>query len=125
MHRRCFLRKGFAQLGMLLANVERTCLLLTAIHVFLLDDKGTDAETFTLGYITGSKRRPDDLEYQRPGLRISGAITLAVEEASNRNTSVIAMSRERLMKFNSSNHAETIDYAKLERSARGIGIRFA
>ncbi|KAH0955867.1 hypothetical protein HN011_006367 [Eciton burchellii] len=90
MHRRCFLRKGFAQLGMLLANVERTCLLLTAIHVFLLDDKGTDAETFTLGYITGSKRRPDDLEYQRPGLRISGAITLAVEEASNRNTSVNA-----------------------------------
>jgi len=125
MHRRCFLREGFAQLGMLLANVERTCLLLTAIHVFLLDNKGTDAETFTLGYITGSKRRPDDLEYQRPGLQISGAITLAVEEASNRNMSVIAVSRERLMKFNSSNHAERIDYAKLERSARGIGIRFA
>lgn len=66
-------------LGMLLGNAERACLLLTAIHV-LLGDKGTDAETFTLGYITGSKRRPGDLEYQRPGYRISGAISLAVEE---------------------------------------------
>jgi len=66
---------------MLLANVERTYLLLTAI--VLLDDKNVDAETFTLGYITGSKRRSKDLEYQRPGFRISGAITLAVEEASN------------------------------------------
>ncbi|XP_025987101.2 guanylate cyclase 32E [Solenopsis invicta] len=66
---------------MLLANVERTCLLLTVIHV-LLDDKGVDAETFTLGYITGSKRRYNDYDYQRPGFRISGAITLAVEEVN-------------------------------------------
>jgi len=51
------------------------------IHV-LLDNKCVNAETFTLGYITGSKRRGEDLEYQRPGYRISGAITLAVEEAS-------------------------------------------
>ncbi|XP_020284969.1 guanylate cyclase 32E isoform X2 [Pseudomyrmex gracilis] len=63
------------------ANVERTCLLLTVIHI-LLDDKVTDADTFTLGYITGSKRRPGDFEYQRPGFRISGAITLAVEEVN-------------------------------------------
>lgn len=70
------------QLGMLLANVERACLLVTAIHVLL--DKNVDAETFTLGYITGSKRRPGDFDYQRPGFRISGAMTLAVEEASNR-----------------------------------------
>lgn len=63
---------------MLLATVERACLLLTAIHVLL--DKGADGETFTLGYITGSKRRPGDLEYQRPGYRISGAISLAVQE---------------------------------------------
>lgn len=68
------------QLGMLLANVERACLLLTAIHVLL--DKGAYADTFTLGYITGSKRRPGDLEYQRPGYRISGAISLAVEEVT-------------------------------------------
>ncbi|XP_011145363.1 guanylate cyclase 32E [Harpegnathos saltator] len=66
---------------MLLANVKRACLLLTAIHVLLVD-KNADAETFTLGYITGSKRRPDDFEYQRPGFRISGAMTLAVEEVN-------------------------------------------
>ncbi|XP_011254353.1 guanylate cyclase 32E [Camponotus floridanus] len=65
---------------MLLANVERTCLLLTAIHI-LLDDKVV-AETFLLGYITGSKRRLEDFEYQRPGFRISGALTLAVEEVN-------------------------------------------
>nr|XP_031850372.1 guanylate cyclase 32E [Nomia melanderi] len=65
---------------MLLANVERACLLLTAIHVLLV--KSADAETFTLGYITGSKRRPGDFEYQRPGYRISGAISLAVEEVN-------------------------------------------
>lgn len=90
--------EGFAQLGMLLANVERTYLLLTAIHI-LLDDK-VDAETFTLGYITGSKRRPKDLEYQRPGFQISGAITLAVEEASNHLhyfTTVIYCRRPRLV----------------------------
>jgi len=48
----------------------------------LLLNKRVDAETFILGYITSSKRRSEDLEYQRPGYRISGAITLAVEEAS-------------------------------------------
>lgn len=68
---------------MLLANVERTFLLLTVIHVLLDDKCGVYAETFTLGYITGSKRRFQDFEYQRPGFRISGAISLAVEEASN------------------------------------------
>lgn len=68
---------------MSVANVERTCLFLTVIHILLDDKVITDADTFTLGYITGSKRRPGDFEYQRPGFRISGAITLAVEEASN------------------------------------------
>ncbi|XP_070160139.1 guanylate cyclase 32E [Polyergus mexicanus] len=67
---------------MLLANVERTCLLLTAIHVLLNDKSVVDAETFLLGYITGSKRRLEDLEYQRPGFRISGALTLAVQEVN-------------------------------------------
>lgn len=38
--------------------------------------------TFTLGYLTGSERLPEDQEYKRPGLLISGAITLAVEEVS-------------------------------------------
>ncbi|KYN04686.1 Guanylate cyclase 32E [Cyphomyrmex costatus] len=65
---------------MLLANMERMCLFLMVIYVLLVN-KSVDAETFTLGYITGSKRRETDYEYQRPGLLISGAITLAVEEA--------------------------------------------
>lgn len=38
------------------------------------------AEEFVVGYITGSQRRPGDFEYGRPGLTISGAISLAVEE---------------------------------------------
>lgn len=42
----------------------------------------TTARTFTLGYLTGSERLPEDQEYKRPGLIISGAITLAVEEVS-------------------------------------------
>lgn len=37
-------------------------------------------EEFTLGYLTGSQRLPGDLEYARPGLTISGAISLAVAE---------------------------------------------
>ncbi|KAL7287914.1 hypothetical protein TKK_0017974 [Trichogramma kaykai] len=41
-----------------------------------------EAETFTIGYVTGSKRRPGDFEYSRPGLQISGAITLAVDEVN-------------------------------------------
>lgn len=39
-------------------------------------------ETFTIGYLTGSKRRPSDKEYDRPGLLISGAISVAVEEVN-------------------------------------------
>ncbi|XP_055593126.1 speract receptor isoform X2 [Uranotaenia lowii] len=40
-------------------------------------------DVFTVGYITGSQRRPGDREYARPGLQISGAITLAIEEVNN------------------------------------------
>lgn len=40
------------------------------------------SETFTIGYLTGSQRRPGDLEYPRPGLTISGAISLAVEQVN-------------------------------------------
>ncbi|XP_015121956.1 guanylate cyclase 32E [Diachasma alloeum] len=61
---------------MRLINLERACLLVTAIYGLV------NADTFTLGYITGSKRRMGDLEYQRPGYRISGAINLAVEEVN-------------------------------------------
>ncbi|XP_068209435.1 guanylate cyclase 32E-like [Palaemon carinicauda] len=40
--------------------------------------------TFNLGYLTGSERLPEDQEYKRPGLIISGAITLAVEEVNTK-----------------------------------------
>ncbi|KAH8419517.1 hypothetical protein KR222_004069 [Zaprionus bogoriensis] len=40
------------------------------------------AEVFTLGYLTGSQRRPGNLDYQRPGITISGAISLAVEQVN-------------------------------------------
>ncbi|KAH8236103.1 hypothetical protein KR032_002606 [Drosophila birchii] len=39
-------------------------------------------EVFTLGYLTGSQRRPGNLDYQRPGITISGAISLAVEQVN-------------------------------------------
>lgn len=70
------------------AHSDRGCLLTTTttlllplllgltLHTVLL----VNAETFTLGYITGSKRRPGDFEYSRPGLQISGAISLAIDE---------------------------------------------
>ncbi|XP_011308838.1 guanylate cyclase 32E isoform X2 [Fopius arisanus] len=61
---------------MRLINVKRACLLVISIYGLV------NADTFTLGYITGSKRRMGDLEYQRPGYRISGAINLAVEEVN-------------------------------------------
>jgi len=38
------------------------------------------AEVFSLGYLTGSQRRPGNLDYQRPGITISGAISLAVDQ---------------------------------------------
>ena len=37
-------------------------------------------KNFTMGYLTGSARLPNTQHYKRPGLLISGAITLAVEE---------------------------------------------
>lgn len=40
-------------------------------------------DVFTLGYLTGSQRRRGDHEYVRPGLSISGAITLAVTELNS------------------------------------------
>ncbi|XP_065215329.1 guanylate cyclase 32E [Planococcus citri] len=43
--------------------------------------KGTE---FTVGYLTGSQRRPEDITYNRPGATISGAITLAVEEVNEK-----------------------------------------
>ncbi|XP_044015462.1 guanylate cyclase 32E-like isoform X2 [Aphidius gifuensis] len=65
---------------MQLDNLKRVCLLLTAINGLVNDI--VNGETFTIGYITGSKRRPGNFEYQRPGFRISGAINLAVHEVN-------------------------------------------
>lgn len=68
------------QVGMPLVHLEWSSLFVTTLLALTLLQVGVKGETFTLGYITGSKRRPNDFEYQRPGFRISGAITLAVEE---------------------------------------------
>ncbi|XP_070503442.1 speract receptor [Chironomus tepperi] len=51
-----------------------------------------NCDVYKLGYITGSHRRPGDLEYERPGLTISGALTLAIEEVN----------KEKLAKLNHS-----------------------
>ncbi|CAM1291419.1 Uncharacterised protein g121 [Pycnogonum litorale] len=37
-------------------------------------------EEFVMGYLTGSRRMPGNIDYGRPGLMISGAISLAVDE---------------------------------------------
>ncbi|GBP21897.1 hypothetical protein EVAR_7110_1 [Eumeta japonica] len=42
------------------------------------------SERFILGYLTGSQRRPGDFNYPRPGLVISGAISLAVDEVNEK-----------------------------------------
>ncbi|GFY52175.1 ANF_receptor domain-containing protein [Trichonephila inaurata madagascariensis] len=39
-----------------------------------------NAKNFTMGYLTGSQRLPGNKGYPRPGLTISGAISLAVHE---------------------------------------------
>nr|XP_037286310.1 guanylate cyclase 32E-like [Rhipicephalus microplus] len=39
-------------------------------------------ETIVLGYLTGSQRLPGDRSYRRPGLAISGALTLAVDKVN-------------------------------------------
>lgn len=41
------------------------------------------SKNYTIGYLTGSLRRPGNKGYPRPGLTISGAITLAVDEINN------------------------------------------
>ena len=38
-----------------------------------------------LGYLTGSKRKPGDIEYSRPGLTISGGLTYALTNLRNAN----------------------------------------
>ncbi|CAH0720734.1 unnamed protein product, partial [Brenthis ino] len=53
------------------------CLLIVAMDTSL-------GEKFTLGYLTGSQRRPGDLNYPKPGIVISGAISMAVDEVNEK-----------------------------------------
>ncbi|KAL1132652.1 hypothetical protein AAG570_010604 [Ranatra chinensis] len=46
----------------------------------LLLVRGLAAEQLVVGYLTGGQRQPGDAHYPRPGLTISGAISLAVHE---------------------------------------------
>ncbi|XP_030371847.1 guanylate cyclase 32E isoform X2 [Scaptodrosophila lebanonensis] len=57
-------------------------LLLLLLLYLLVASSPCHAEVFTLGYLTGSQRRPGNLDYQRPGITISGAISLAVEQVN-------------------------------------------
>ncbi|KAK9513104.1 hypothetical protein O3M35_001368 [Rhynocoris fuscipes] len=43
----------------------------------------TEGEELLIGYLTGSQRKPGDNAYERPGLTISGAISLAVDEINS------------------------------------------
>ncbi|CAH0406557.1 unnamed protein product [Chilo suppressalis] len=52
--------------------------------VLILTLGGSHAEKFTLGYITGSQRRPGDYTYQKPGRVISGAISMAVDDVNSK-----------------------------------------
>ncbi|KAL7636453.1 UNVERIFIED_CONTAM: hypothetical protein RMT77_013228 [Armadillidium vulgare] len=49
----------------------------------ITESSNKEERKFILGYLTGSNRRPDDRQYMRPGLQISGAITLAVDEINS------------------------------------------
>ena len=65
--------------------------MLQLLALLVLPQAGGDV--FTLGYLTGSQRREGDNEYVRPGLTVSGALSLAVEEL---NTGVFGMHGHRL-----------------------------
>ncbi|XP_072943513.1 guanylate cyclase 32E isoform X2 [Epargyreus clarus] len=52
--------------------------------ILLFSMDSSHGEKFTLGYLTGSERRPGDYNYQRPGRVISGAISMAVDEVNEK-----------------------------------------
>ncbi|KAK4875872.1 hypothetical protein RN001_012294, partial [Aquatica leii] len=74
-----------ASLAQTLRKVRKPneCKMWRFLTIVFLTTKQVKSETFILGYLTGSQRKPGDLEYSRPGLTISGAISLAVEEVNN------------------------------------------
>jgi len=58
-------------------DTHRLLAILLLLSAWLMDNShaaNSSAATtkFTLGYLTGSSRRPTDKEYSRPGLLISG-----------------------------------------------------
>jgi hypothetical protein len=55
---------------------------LLALLTLITKLRNGSAAEFTVGYLTGSERRPGDEYYDRPGRAISGAITIAVEEVN-------------------------------------------
>ncbi|KAI8041664.1 speract receptor isoform X1 [Drosophila gunungcola] len=63
---------------LLLLRLRFRLLILLALTHF----RPSHGEVFTLGYLTASQRSPGNLDYNRPGLTISGAISLAVEEVN-------------------------------------------
>ncbi|XP_023216984.1 guanylate cyclase 32E-like [Centruroides sculpturatus] len=71
---------------MLIMEICYVYLITTVVNDFLFNIFNrvcVTADTFTIGYLTGSQRREGDNGYSRPGLSISGAISLAVEEIRN------------------------------------------
>ncbi|XP_030024263.1 speract receptor isoform X1 [Manduca sexta] len=50
--------------------------------ILIVSLTGSTGEKFTLGYLTGSQRRPGDFSYSKPGRVISGAISMAVDEVN-------------------------------------------
>ncbi|XP_017772276.1 PREDICTED: guanylate cyclase 32E [Nicrophorus vespilloides] len=67
---------------MLTQRWRRFSILILSTMLWFCALRESDGEVFTMGYITGSQRLPGDKEYQRHGLTISGAISLAVEEVN-------------------------------------------
>ncbi|KAL9911404.1 speract receptor isoform 1-T8 [Glossina fuscipes fuscipes] len=67
-------------LSSLLLPVKTFVLIAFLIIIFTYFTSLIQADVFTLGYLTGSQRSPGNLDYQKPGITISGAISLAVNE---------------------------------------------
>ncbi|XP_045542882.1 guanylate cyclase 32E [Papilio machaon] len=53
-------------------------------YILITSFDNSRGEIFTLGYLTGSQRRPGDFTYERPGRVISGAISMAVDEVNEK-----------------------------------------
>ncbi|XP_026329869.1 guanylate cyclase 32E isoform X2 [Hyposmocoma kahamanoa] len=54
------------------------------LYLVLLLVYSSRGDKFTVGYITGSQRRPGDYVYEMPGRVISGAISMAVDEVNEK-----------------------------------------